>query len=798
MSEQLSQSIHPVAPEARLAAASGGDDGQRFARFWQRYANDLYQNCLRWMSGRHEDAEEAFSRAGMAAYSHYENAADGLISERAWLLRLGHNACMDVHRERKRKRESSLDEMEDKGSVLHDGLITSRGKSPEMQALRRELRSYLHWCIGQLPRRLRDPMALHVFKEMPYREIADTLRITEVNVRKRMQEAKQALRPKLEAYLDGSVDAVHLLRRQTLGEGMPEASKAWLPDAPSMPRRRCLLPGMRLLPPSQPAFPSASSPSLQSSSSSAIHGTGPAGSHGGGQPAWREETVLLHVVEVRRPESRQQRLMEYVQRHPTGWKKRLELARVYRQLGLGEAAREQYRYVVERQERRLEVWIELAETELELGDPAEAGRVLRRARRRVSMDSAMERHVVGLEAVCTGRWDEAAEAFRTSAQEQPEALAHHLAMARSLDRAGSTLQAATAFNAALSLDPDDLPSLVLSYSSLCLAGRRLEARLRLERALEIDKRNPLALALWLEDACLAGRLDGDDDEQLSRRLRRLERLLPEWTGTMLCRALCSRARGRRLALEDELREYVERNPGDADGWRRYARLCDLLDQPRAAAEALLRVYHLDPYDPDGYVLASRVLAQTGHEVLVLEWSDRMVERWTDHWQVLLATARLWLDEASTTSAALWLAERCVQRQPDLAAPHLGRGRLLAELGLMAEAIESLERGWELLPSGDGFEQSTPAALSLAEAAGWHGDAAARRVWLRVALEHAQALTAEAPSQGWNFQGRAYEAMGDTASALEAYRQALSRAPAGWHQRRLEAALDRLAANQNGS
>jgi RNA polymerase sigma factor (sigma-70 family) len=181
-------------PICRSAAASfPAQDERTFAQAWQRYQSDLYRGCLSWTRGRHEEADEALGRAGVLALQKFREHGARLENVRNWLFKLTYNVCMDIHRERRRRREQSLEELL-AGAALAD---PSSAADPEQQYRSLELSACLEQWIAEMPARLRLPMTLHVHRQMRYQEIARSLRITEVNVRKRMQEARRFLRDRL-------------------------------------------------------------------------------------------------------------------------------------------------------------------------------------------------------------------------------------------------------------------------------------------------------------------------------------------------------------------------------------------------------------------------------------------------------------------------------------------------------------------------------------------------------------------------------------------------------------------------
>ena len=67
---------------------------------------------------------------------------------------------------------------------------------------------YMRSRINALPPRLREPVFLYFFQDMRQREIATHLNLTAVNVRKRLQHARDLLRIQITPYLRGENDVV--------------------------------------------------------------------------------------------------------------------------------------------------------------------------------------------------------------------------------------------------------------------------------------------------------------------------------------------------------------------------------------------------------------------------------------------------------------------------------------------------------------------------------------------------------------------------------------------------------------
>jgi RNA polymerase sigma-70 factor (ECF subfamily) len=76
--------------------------GSVFWQHWQQYRDYLYRCCIKWMGGNPIDAEDALSRAMLKAWEKVQQFAGEIANLKAWLTRLTHNLCVDIHRERSR------------------------------------------------------------------------------------------------------------------------------------------------------------------------------------------------------------------------------------------------------------------------------------------------------------------------------------------------------------------------------------------------------------------------------------------------------------------------------------------------------------------------------------------------------------------------------------------------------------------------------------------------------------------------------------------------------------------------
>lgn len=173
-----------------------------FWSVWTQHQTYLLQRCRYWMGGNQANAEDALSQAMLKAWERWP--ASQLRDPRAWLIRLTHNHCVDLHRKSGRQ-AISTDQIETATSA------ETKIHVPEETILQDELKQVLHKEIHNLPSKLQIAVSLYYLQERTTQEIAQQLSISENNVHKRLQKARARLRPRLDQYLYSSRRMRHTL-----------------------------------------------------------------------------------------------------------------------------------------------------------------------------------------------------------------------------------------------------------------------------------------------------------------------------------------------------------------------------------------------------------------------------------------------------------------------------------------------------------------------------------------------------------------------------------------------------------
>lgn len=195
------QNIKIELEEQTLLRYISQGDRTAFWQLWRQYQDYLYSRCLTWMAGNQADASESLSRAALKAWDKMPTYAKEITNPKAWLTRLTHNLCMDIHRERSRGARGieSIEEMQ----AGENETLSSTLASPESAILCQELRMSIRCAINALPIKLRIPFILRYEQEMSYQDIAQQLALSNDNVRKRVQQAREILQKQLNKYLSG-------------------------------------------------------------------------------------------------------------------------------------------------------------------------------------------------------------------------------------------------------------------------------------------------------------------------------------------------------------------------------------------------------------------------------------------------------------------------------------------------------------------------------------------------------------------------------------------------------------------
>jgi RNA polymerase sigma-70 factor (ECF subfamily) len=189
--------------EISLEKLVAGDRAE-FARLVDVYSGSIYRLGLK-MLGSPQDAEDVLQNTFMNALTHL-SSFEGRSSVATWLYRIAANEALMMIR--KRKPEVSLEQetREDGAQSFEDirpAVFADWSGLPEDELLSSEGRNILDTTIQALPETLRIVFILRDIEGLSIKETAETLNLTETNVKTRLLRARMLLRERLSTYYAG-------------------------------------------------------------------------------------------------------------------------------------------------------------------------------------------------------------------------------------------------------------------------------------------------------------------------------------------------------------------------------------------------------------------------------------------------------------------------------------------------------------------------------------------------------------------------------------------------------------------
>ena len=154
------------------------------------YQDALYNVAYRIMS-EPDAAADATQEAFISAYKSLGQFRGGNF--KAWLMRIVTNACYDELRRRKRRPQTSLDEI----TEFHESsplLVSKDTPTPEVYQQRAELIQAIQRCLEKLPDDQRTTAVMCDVEGYDYNEIADIMSCSLGTVKSRLSRARAKLR----------------------------------------------------------------------------------------------------------------------------------------------------------------------------------------------------------------------------------------------------------------------------------------------------------------------------------------------------------------------------------------------------------------------------------------------------------------------------------------------------------------------------------------------------------------------------------------------------------------------------
>lgn len=161
-----------------------------FEQFVTSYSGVVLTVCLRLLKDRFA-AEDACQETFVAAWRHRNE----LRPNRAWLLKVATNKCLDELRWRSRHRAHLAGDNEAEDETAH---VVSPAPSPEAIALTVQAEEMLQAAVSQLPWAQQVAVVLSDVEGWSYKDIASACDVSMGTVKSRIFRARRSLRERLD------------------------------------------------------------------------------------------------------------------------------------------------------------------------------------------------------------------------------------------------------------------------------------------------------------------------------------------------------------------------------------------------------------------------------------------------------------------------------------------------------------------------------------------------------------------------------------------------------------------------
>lgn len=181
--------------ETKLIAQAQEGDLAAYNRLVLHYQDIVYNVAYRIMKDP-ASAEDATQEAFISAYKAIKRFRGGNF--KSWLLRIVTNTCYDELRWRKRRPQSSLDEITEENPSV--SFMADDESGPEEQRQKVELMAAVQECMEELPDEQRIATVLCDVEGREYKEIAQIMDTSLGTVKSRISRARSKMRDCLQAF----------------------------------------------------------------------------------------------------------------------------------------------------------------------------------------------------------------------------------------------------------------------------------------------------------------------------------------------------------------------------------------------------------------------------------------------------------------------------------------------------------------------------------------------------------------------------------------------------------------------
>lgn len=184
--------------ESDLIQKLRAGDQVAFKVLFEKFKLRVFNTCLSYLQHT-EEAEEVTQDVFVEIYrSVSQYKAESTLS--TWIYRISVNKCLDFLRHRKRKKRSGLLISLFKRESTELQIDTPHFHHPGVILENKEKASVLFKVVDQLPDQQKTAFILSQIEDLPQKEIAAVMKLSEKAVESLLQRAKANLRKELEIF----------------------------------------------------------------------------------------------------------------------------------------------------------------------------------------------------------------------------------------------------------------------------------------------------------------------------------------------------------------------------------------------------------------------------------------------------------------------------------------------------------------------------------------------------------------------------------------------------------------------
>lgn len=188
----------PMMHSESLVARAREGDNNALSRLVQLWYKRIYNFCFKYFFD-HDLAMEVAQKTFISMHRNIANLQD-IARFKPWLYTIAVNFCREELRRRKSNKALSLHDLKPGEHETSYSWEATRGRNenPEQQLRQSELSDLLQKCLMELSEEQRVVVIMKEYEGLKFREIAETLNVSENTVKSRMYYGLDGLRKILE------------------------------------------------------------------------------------------------------------------------------------------------------------------------------------------------------------------------------------------------------------------------------------------------------------------------------------------------------------------------------------------------------------------------------------------------------------------------------------------------------------------------------------------------------------------------------------------------------------------------